>query len=146
MAKVDVVQAGVQSVQAAEAQALSDALGAFYDSVVADQPAAGGGFTQADIDSAVAAAQTADAATLSASQAADAAALAGALASDAAAAQTALDASNASLASLQAALDAMTAKDTADGAALAAFQVNVAQAQANLTAIEALFSAPPVSV
>lgn len=51
MAKADVVAAGVVSVQAAEAQGLSDGLGAFYDQVVANVPVSG--FTQADIDAAV---------------------------------------------------------------------------------------------
>lgn len=149
MAKSDVVSAGVAAIQSAESQALSDQLGIAYDAGVSDQKgidgSAPGQFTQNDIDNAVAAAKAVDAQALTDSQAADAAALAGALANDSTTAAQALSDSNAALAKLQASLDAMTAKDAADVSAMASFQTSIAAAQANLSAIEALFNPAPVA-
>lgn len=62
MTRADVISAGVLAIQAAEASALGSALGAAYDQGGVDQKASDGTFTQADIDSAVAAAQAVDAA------------------------------------------------------------------------------------
>lgn len=53
MAKADVIAAAVVSIQAAEAQALSDGLGSVYDQGASDQKSSDGTFTQADIDAAV---------------------------------------------------------------------------------------------
>lgn len=66
MGKADVVAAAVQSVQAAQVQALSDGLGAVYDQGGVDQKASDGTFTQADIDAAVAAKGVADQAAVDA--------------------------------------------------------------------------------
>lgn len=60
MAKADVVAAAVVSIQAAEAQALSDGLGSVYDQGAQDQKASDGTFTQADIDAAVLAKSVSD--------------------------------------------------------------------------------------
>lgn len=55
--KQDVVSKAVSDFQAAQAQVVQDQFNAFYDAVVADQPAkSGGGFSQSDIDAAVKAA------------------------------------------------------------------------------------------
>lgn len=56
MAKLDVVQAQLQVIQAAEVQALTDGLGACYDQGMANAGGTPGTFTQADIDAAVSAA------------------------------------------------------------------------------------------
>lgn len=106
MAKAEVVQAQMTAIQAAESAALQAGLEACYDQGVADAgvPApVAGAFTQGDIDAAVAAAKAADAQAMS-------------------------DA----VAAVQAQLDAETAKDAADVAALAAVQAKLDQIKALL--------------
>lgn len=66
MAKADVIAAAVVSIQAAEAQALSDGLGSVYDQGALDQKSSDGTFTQADIDAAVAAKGVSDQAAVDA--------------------------------------------------------------------------------
>lgn len=121
MAKADVVAAQLALVQAAEVQALTDSLGACFDSGEADGN--GPGFTQADIDAAVASAV----APLNAQVAQDATDLAAAHAD-----------ADAKLAALQASLDDMTAKDLVDASAVQGFNDKVAALQGALDAIKAL--------
>lgn len=120
MARADVITAGVAAIQTAEIQALSDQLGLAYDSGISDQKAVDGStgtFTQNDIDNAVAAAQAVDAVTLA----------------------TAQKQSAAALATLQASLDAETAKETSDTALIASLQSSVASVQSSIAALAALF-------
>lgn len=87
MGKEEVVAAAVVSIQAAEAQALSDGLSSVYDAGLASAPVTDGTFTQADIDAAVAAKGVLD--------------------------QAAIDDITAKLAALQTADDALKADDEA---------------------------------
>lgn len=131
--KSEVVAKGVSDLQSALSQAQSDFLGGFYDAVVSDQPVVqpSGGFSQADIDVAVAASKAADAQALSDTQAADAKAMSDAVAD----VQVQLDAANQALA------DAI-AKDKKDSAAAQALKASVVSIQAALDALNALVSDP----
>ncbi len=124
MAKTDVIAAAVAAIQSGEAQVLNDQLGSVFDSGLASAPVgSGGGFTQADIDAAVAAAQGVDAAALAAAQADF----------------------TAKMATLQTSLDAMTAKEQMEETAVAGLQTAIASVQASFDAIKAiLLPAPPV--
>lgn len=105
MANPQIVSEAVAAIQAGEVQVMSDAIGAAIDKAVAEvapEPVPGT-FTQADIDAAVAASKAADAQAMS-------------------------DA----VAAVQAQLDAETAKDAADVAALAAVQAKLDQIKALL--------------
>lgn len=128
MAKQDVVTAGVSAFQTAEAQMLNDQLGAFYDSVVADVgtgTGTGGGFTQADIDAAVVAAQAIDAQALADAQA-----------------KAVSD-----LAVVQGQLEEMTTKELNEEQVVKGLQDSVAAVQSSLDTIKSIiFPAPPVPV
>lgn len=128
MAKEDVVAAQYQAIQDGEAELVKGALGACYDQGVADQAAAGGsgaGFSQADIDAAVAKA-------VSDAQAVDAQALSDAQASAAA-----------SLAAVQQSLVDMTAKEQLEEQAVAQFQGSLASLQGALDQFKALIPQVP---
>ena len=56
MAKSDFIAAQLVSIQAAQAQAISDGLGATWDESATEQKSSDGTLTQADLDAAVAAA------------------------------------------------------------------------------------------
>lgn len=118
MSKTEVVAAQLSAVQSAQTQALSDGLGACYDAGLADAAPATTGLTQADVDAAVAAAQSVDAKALADAQA-----------------QAASD-----LAAVQSALEAMTAKEQLEEEAVAAVNASIAQVQASFDAIKALFA------
>lgn len=122
MAKQDVIAAGVAAIQTAEAQAISDQLGIAYDAGCTDQKASDGTFKQSDIDAAVAAAQAVDA-----QAAADAKA-----------------ASDGALASLQANMAALSAKEGQEAGVIAGLQSSVQAVQASLAAIVALLPQPVV--
>lgn len=124
MGKTDVVAAGVSAFQAAETQMLTDQFSAFYDSVVADVgTGTGGGFTQADIDSAVQAAQAVDAQALADAQA-----------------QAATD-----LAAVQQQLSDMTTKEQGEEQVVINLQQSVAAVQSSLDAIKSLIFPAPVT-
>ena len=123
MGKAEAVAAQLAAVLAGQNQALSDGLGACYDAGLADAPAPppAGGFSQADLDAAVAAAVgplqakiSQDAADLSAAQA---------------------DCAQ-KLAELQAALDAMTAKELGEEGLVSQLQGSVAAVQDALDKIK----------
>ncbi len=137
MAKEDVVAAGVAAVQAADAQALSDQLGIAYDAGALDQKASDGTLSQGDLDAAVSAAlataKVESDAVLAAAQAVDAQALADAQAQGA----VALDA-------VQAALDAMTAKEQLEEEAVADVAAKILSVQAAFDAIKAILVPVPV--
>lgn len=133
--KKDVVSKGLSDLQSALTQAESDFLGSYYDAVVADQPAptqAPGSFTQADIDAAVADARVQDGKALTDSQAADAQALSDAVAK----VQVQLDATTQALAD-------MTAKDKKDSAASLALKASIASLQAAIDALSAISDPAP---
>lgn len=119
MAKPDSVAARLAQLQAATTQAESDAISGAYDDGALSVPT-GTGFTQTDINNAVAAQQTADAATLSTAQAQ----------------------ASAALAVVQGQLNDMTAKDQADEAVIDGLQGSVNAMQTALDAIKALIPAP----
>ena len=121
MAKADVVAAAVAAVQQGETQVLTDQFGSVFDQ--AEAQGNGTGFTQADIDAAVSAAQAVDATALNAAQAA--AAL--------------------QLSTLQASLDALTAKEAPEAQLIASLQSSAASLTAALAAINAALN-PPVPV
>lgn len=114
--KQDTVSAQKAIILQAQAQALEAGLGACYDQGLADAPPAGVGFTQADIDAAVAAAQAVDAQALAAAQA-----------------QAQSD-----IAAVQSALDAMTSKEQLEEGAVADVKASILQVQASFDAIKAL--------
>lgn len=118
--KDDAVAAALVAVQAGETQVLTDQLGAVYDQ--GEAQGTGPGFTQADIDAAVAAAQAVDATALQAAQA---------------------DAS-AKLAVLQGSLDALTAKEAPEAQLIASLQSSAVSLKAALDAIDAALNPPPV--
>lgn len=125
--KSEIVDAAVVSIQAAELQGLKDGLNSVFDAGVAEAGSVpSGGFTQADIDAAVAKA-------VSDAQALDAQALADAQA------KAALD-----VAALQVALDAMTAKEQLEEVAVADVQKSILSVQAAFDAIKALLVPAPV--
>lgn len=121
--KEDSVAARLLAMQAGELQAQTDALSGAFDDGVASM-GTGGGFTQADIDAAVQAAQAIDAQALADAQAA---------------AQAALDAVTAQLTD-------MTAKELNEEKVVTDLQTSVASVQAAFDAIKAvLFPViPPV--
>lgn len=121
MAKEDVVATQKAAILSGQDAALESGLGAAFDAGEADGN--GPGFTQADIDAAVAAAVD----PLNAQIAADALAL-----SDAQAA------ADASLAAVNQALADMTAKEQLEEQAVMALQSSVAAVQVSLDAIKAL--------
>lgn len=126
MAKVDVVAAQKAAYLAAQDAVIETALEATYDAAVADQPVSTGtgGFTQADIDAAVLAAQGVDAQALADAQA------------------KAL----ADIGAVQQALTDMTAKEQMEESAVAAVQQSVLAVQASFDAIKALLlPATPVA-
>ena len=125
--KEDSLATRLAQLQAGVVQAESDAISGSYDDGLADGvasvPAGTGGFTQADIDSAVAAAQAIDAQALSDAQA-----------------KAASD-----LASVQQQLSDMTTKEQGEELVVTNLQTSVAAVQSSLDAIKALiFPAPPV--
>lgn len=99
-------------------QGQMDALGVSFDNGSAS---GAGGFSQADIDKAVAQAQALDAQALKDAQ----------------------DKATADLAAVQSALDAMTAKEGIEEKAVAKVNDSVEQLQASLDAIKALLSPAP---
>lgn len=131
MAKEDVVAAGVVAVQAADAQALVDQLGIAYDAGALDQKASDGTLSQGDVDAAVSAAlasaKVESDAVLAADQAVDAEALAAAHAE-----------ADAKLAEVQTALDALTAKEQLEEAAVADVGAKILSVQAAFDAIKAI--------
>lgn len=123
MAKQDVIDSGVANVQAAEVQALKDALSAAYDQGATDQKASDGTLTQADVDAAVKAAVD----PLNAQIASDAAALADSQAKAVSA-----------VADVQSKLDAMTSKEQGEEAIVANLQSSAAALQAALDSLKSL--------
>lgn len=124
MAKADVVAAAVSAIQQNQAQALIDGLGSVYDQGGLDQKASDGTFTQADIDSAVAAAQAVDAQALSDAQAK----------------------ASSDLAAVQDQLSALSSKEAGESATLVSLQSSVAAAQASLAAVLAVLNPAPAPV
>ncbi|MES1988408.1 MAG: hypothetical protein V4440_10315 [Pseudomonadota bacterium] len=119
MAKADVVAAAVAAVQQGEAQVLADQFGSVFDQ--AEAQGTGPGFTQADIDAAVASAQGIDAQALADAKAA----------------------SDAAMATLQAQLDDATAKKNADESVIAGLQSSADKLQAAVDLIHSLFPVAP---
>lgn len=118
--KEDVQAAGLEAIK----QAVLDVIGMAYDKGAAEAPAPTGTLTQEQLDAAVAAAQDVDAKVLADAQAA-------ALASHDA---------------LQAALDAMTAKELVEEGAVADIATKIASVQAAFDKIKGLLFPPPVVV
>ncbi|MGZ6468426.1 MAG: hypothetical protein ACXWQJ_14095 [Bdellovibrionota bacterium] len=119
MTKEEIVQAGVAAIQSAQVQAISDQLGIAVDSAIASVPPSAGGFSQADIDTAVAAAKAVDAEAMA----------------------SAKSASDAALADMQSKLDALKGQEES---AIAELQESMAKAQAAIAAVMALLPAPVV--
>lgn len=130
--RADVISNGVSAIQAGVAGVLGDQLGIAYDAGSVDQKGLDGSFTQADIDSAVAASKALDAQALSDSQAADAKAF-----SDAKMASDAL------MADLQDKFDALSKKESSESGIIAGFQSSKAALQAVLDGLLALNPVQP---
>ncbi len=116
MTRDEAIQAGLDALR----QGQIDALGGAFDAGLSNGTPVG--FTQADIDAAVAAAQAVDAQVLSDAQAASAA----------------------SVAAVQLALDEMTAKEQLEEVAVADVQAKVTALKASMDAFLALFPIPVV--
>lgn len=127
MAKVDVVAAAVAAVQAGQLQVLNDQFSSVFDQ--AEAQGTGPGFTQADIDSAVAAAVGPLNDQITALTAQDQA--------DIAAGQVALTNAQTATAAVQASLDALTAKEAPEASLIASLQQSAASLTTALAAINA---------
>ncbi len=135
--KQDTVQAQKAILLAAQDSALEAGLGACYDQGAVDQKASDGTLTQADIDAAVAQA-------LAEAKIASDAALAELAATDAQTLAAEHEKAVADLAAVQTALDAMTAKEQLEEAAVADVQSSILKVQAAFDAIKALLLPPVV--
>jgi hypothetical protein len=120
MAKSDVVQAQLAAIQQAQIDAIVAGLGAAYDAGMADVAPAQPGFTQADLDKAVADAKAADAQVLADAQAK----------------------AVADMAALQGQFDSLSSKEAGENKIIVGLQGSIATLQSSLQALAALIPAP----
>lgn len=137
MNKADVVAAAVAAVQAGQVQVLSDQFGSVFDQ--AEASGNGPGFTQADIDKAVAAQKAADQVLIDAANAQD-----GLDVASLQAAKDALSAAQGQILDLGKQLAASGDKLTADEGVINGFKGSIEQLKGLLAQLEAIIIPAPV--